>query len=175
MSNWKNGAGMALALAAGLAVTWPATAQNTVDWGAQALVGIEEVPDVNVEISVDRDALDLQEHIRVRVYDPDVVDTAMVFTSTRHGVLVVRCTAWDDRGRIVGRVRVKVPSRGLRYVRARDIGHGRDFIGSAMCSTGGGGLLGSVVLVGGEFSDLRVVQSDGERGSLIRFPLIATF
>ena len=99
-----------------------------------------------------------------------MIDTAMALTNTRTGTAVAVCTGFDDEGRRLGRVRVKIPAKGVRWFLASDFARGRGFIGHVKCQTEGH-LLGSAVLLGAGTTDLRVVQGEGDRAANIDFAL----
>jgi hypothetical protein len=159
-------------LAAGLAVTAALTApvQARPERAAAALDAVSD-PEA---IEVDRDAVDLRTHIRDRSLDPDSVDTAVVFTNTRSTPALVKCVGFDDRGHIVGAARTRVPGNGLRYLRASDIAHDRDFVGSVLCKSNGR-VIGSALLVGAQLTDLEVRERSAKQRTVLRFPLVATY
>ncbi len=137
---------------------------------AQSEIAIDPAETVEVE----RDGVQLHDQIRDHRPDLDTVDTALVFTAVRSRRTVVKCTGYDDNGHVVGAVRLRVPGRGLRYVLASDISHGRDFVGSVVCKTSGK-ILPSAVLLGRGITDLGVEQAEGDYSVIIRFPLVVTF
>ncbi len=128
----------------------------------------------NPGIEVDRDARELQAEIRPRPDEPDVADTALVFTNVGGRDQMVKCVGFDSDGHPVGRIWLKLPALGLRYALASDLSRDRDFIGSAHCS-GGANVVGSVVLLGPDLTDLPVLQPKVGQSGRIRFPLVATF
>ena len=159
-------------LAAGLAVTAVLAAPAQAG-PAGEVAAVDAVADQEA-IEVDRDAVDLRTHIRDRSLNPDSVDTAVVFTNTRATPALVKCVGFDDRGRIVGAARTRVPGNGLRYLRASDIAHDRDFVGSVLCKSNGR-VVGSALLVGAHLTDLEVRERRRRTWTLLRFPLVATY
>ncbi len=165
------------------------SASRTLRRGAAALLGAvcllllpqqipaqSEIPaaDPTEAVDVERDGPELNDRIRDHRPDLDTVDTALVFTAVRSARSTVKCVGYDDNGRIVGTVRLRIPGRGLRYVLASDISRGRDFVGSAVCKTSGR-ILPSAVLLGPGITHLGVVQGEGDYSAIMRFPLIASF
>lgn len=140
-----------------------ATAQNEV-----------EPRSPNDEVEVDRVGVELLDRLPPRPDDVDRVDTALVFTNSGWGSKRVRCVAFDDDGRAVGRVRLSVPSQGLRYVLASDLSDGRDFVGSAQCSSSGH-ITGSAIWLGPGITDLTVRQGALDGWTRIRFAVVATY
>lgn len=125
-------------------------------------------------VDVDRDGPQLHAQIRDHRPDLDTVDTALVFTAVRPAPAVVRCRGYNDNGRLVGTVRLRVPGRGLRYVLASDISRGRDFVGSVVCKTSGK-ILPTAVLLAHGITDLGVERGEGDYSAVMLFQLVATF
>jgi len=123
---------------------------------------------------IDRDAADLPTVIRPRPVDVDVVDTAMVFTNTSALDRRIVCVGLDKQGTPVGRVLVKLPALGLRYVLASDLSNGADFVGSAQCSSHST-VKGSAIFLGPGITDLSVGNIAGRRIGRIRFHVVATY
>lgn len=113
--------------------------------------------DINREIS--RDAVELADLIRPQpVPDPDILETAIVFTNVINRAAKVICVAHDQNGQPVGHVTVRIPPQGLRFVRGSDLSDGKDFIGHAKCK-GEGALRISGFLISNGLTDLPVNQS----------------
>ncbi|MCP4040239.1 MAG: hypothetical protein GY733_25060 [bacterium] len=131
---------------------------------AEELEGIEEV-----EISREVDELPND----VEPADPDVANTALVFTNMSRVTTWVKCVGYNMNGEPIGRTATVLPPLGLRYVRASDISNGVDFIGQVQCAARGR-VVGSVVFVGPGLTDLPVHNgAPGHRR--IRFPLVAHY
>ncbi|MFQ5514086.1 MAG: hypothetical protein ACE5FG_06560 [Myxococcota bacterium] len=130
---------------------------------------------VAVDAEIDRDAADLRAVVADGPADARLVDTALVFTGGRLRGAQIKCAAFDSNGRVIGVARLRVPRRGLRYVRASDLSGGDAFVGSVVCKTDGR-VLGSIVVLGSRLlTDLRVVQRSGYGSDAIRFPLVLTY
>ncbi|MEM7410313.1 MAG: hypothetical protein AAF430_08775 [Myxococcota bacterium] len=129
--------------------------------------------DTRDAVEVDRDGVALIDAIRVPEPDRDVADTAIVLTNFGPRDQKVVCGGFNKNGRAVGRVWVKVPAHGLRYVLASDLADDLDFIGSAQCAASGN-IRGSAIFLGPGLTDLPVQQIHGAAGRL-RFPLVATY
>ncbi len=127
-------------------------------------------------IDVDRSAAELADVLKrpVDPVDPDLVETALVFTTEGERGVVV-CAAHDSNGNLLGTLRVRVPANGLRYLRGRDFSGGADYVGSANCRFKGP-VVGSAFLLGPGFSDLpaRQRKHDWRRGQII-FPVVASY
>lgn len=123
---------------------------------------------------VDRDVADLPTEIRPRPIDVDVVDTALVFTNTANVDRRIVCVGFDKQGQKVGRVLVKLPALGLRYVLASDLADGQDFVGSAQCATHAT-VRGSAIFLGPSITDLSVDNIAGRWLGRIRFHVVATY
>jgi len=71
----------------------------------------------------------------------------------------VFCAAYDANGHALGRAAMRVPAKGLRYLRASDLSSGIDYVGQVRCRTGNEGVQGSAFLVSaGGVTDLPVSQ-----------------
>ncbi len=124
-----------------------------------------------VEISREIDTL--PDDIEPKPDDPDVADTALVFTNLSRRTAWVKCVGFDKNGEAVGRTKTDIPPLGLRYMRASDISNGVDFIGQVQCKPIGL-VVGSVVFIGPGLTDLPV--RNGRLGeSRIVFPLVAHY
>jgi len=153
-------AGILAVSAALLAIAPSAAAQDMLESG-----------DAGIEIT--RDALELRHDLRPRPDEPDVADTALVFTNEGGSSARVRCVAFNSRGHAIGRAWLAVPGLGLRYVLASDMAHGRDFVGQVQCAAPVR-IKGSAVLLGADVTDLPAFQIQGTFGRL-RFPVVATY
>jgi hypothetical protein len=143
-------------------------------WLSPPVASAQEDVAATIEwIEIDRDAVALQDELRVRDIDRDVADTALVFTNLGGLDARVRCVAFDRNGRPIGRAWVKLPSLGLRYVLASDISRNRDFIGHAQCGAPAT-VEGTAVFLGPGLTDLPSIQPTGNYGR-IRFPLVTTY
>lgn len=127
-----------------------------------------------VEREIARDATDLRDVVRPVPVDRDRVDSVLVFHNSARATGAVHCVAWDANGRPVGRFRVKVPGRGLRYVLASDASDGRDFVGSVQCSSPHL-VIGSAFLLAPGLTALPAVQTEADGLVRLRFPAVATY
>ncbi|HEC15191.1 MAG TPA: hypothetical protein ENI99_01245 [Sedimenticola sp.] len=125
------------------------------------------------EIEIDRGPEELQAVLRPRP-DLDTTDTALVFNNALHKTAVVRCVAFGANGHALGRVRIKIPGNGLRFIRASDLANGLDFIGSARCSARGK-IVPSAFIVGRILTDTPAKAAFDWPVTRMRFPAIATF
>ena len=107
--------------------------------------------------------------------DTDVANTALVFNNASRHDTVVLCVGYDGDGNVLGRKAAKVPSQGVRYLRASDLSDGADFVGSALCKARGHIIPSAVFLAPGAITKLDVLPTKGKRSTRIRFPLIATY
>lgn len=149
-----------------LALTLPTTA------GAQ---DAETVPVIEVE----RLALELRDRIeRPPEEDPDLADTALVFTNVMNRDALVRCRAFDGDGDVIGRARLRVPPRGVRWLLASDLSQGEDFIGSTHCFVTTR-VRGTAVFIGPGLTDLPAGPNPDLvselRGHRLAFPLVAHY
>lgn len=125
------------------------------------------------EVEISREIDTLPNEIEPQPEDPDLADTALVFTNMSRRTAAVKCVAFNKNGRPVGRTRTIIPPLGLRYVLASDMSDGVDFVGQVQCSPHGP-VVGSVVFIGPAVTDLPV--RNGRLGeSRIRFPLVAHY
>ncbi len=133
---------------------------------------VSAAEDLPPEVEIDRDSL--ARDLRPRP-DDDTVDTALVFTNLGTGHRVAKCIGFDEWGRAVGRVRFRIPSRGLRYVLASDLSQGADFVGRVNCKADGR-VFGSGFLLGAQLTDVPALNHHrGFQSSQIDFPVVATF
>lgn len=159
---WNAGTLLASAALLALAIAPNAAAQDMLDRGG----------DDGIEIT--RDAADLPHDLRPRPpEDADVTDTALVFTNETGSAARVRCVGFNKNGAGVGRAWVAIPARGLRYILASDLSHGRDFVGQVQCAAPVR-VKGTAVLLGQDVTDLPAMQVKGSFGRL-RFPVVATY
>jgi hypothetical protein len=132
----------------------------------------DEISEIEV-VTISRDIDTLPSEIEPQPEDPDLADTALVFTNMDRRSAGVICVGFNKNGRAVGRTATRIPPLGLRYVLASDISNGVDFIGQVQCSPRGN-VVGSVVFIGPAVTDLPV--RNGKLGkSRIRFPLVAHY
>jgi len=153
-----------LAVLASLLVSSTVVAQR--DTRKEELATVEALEEVVVE----RDADTLADLVRRAPDEPDVVDTAMVFTNDAAGDREVRCVVWSKGGEPVARFRVKVPRKGLRYALLSDVLGDRDLVGSTRCRHRGR-VTGSAFLIGVAFSDL----PSSNRRFGISYPVTASY
>lgn len=134
-----------------------------------------EIPEPG-DIEIEREAAMLFDEIRADPVDPSFIETALVFTNARRLPAKLRCAAFNQQGDGVGRVWVKLPPKGLRYVLASDFSDGKPFIGSARCIARGD-VIGSAMLLGPNLTDVKVRQRFDRNNGIthITFPLIAVY
>ena len=129
-----------------------------------------------VEIEIDRDSTELSGLLTgAPLPKPSVaplLDTAMVFTSVHGAEVWANCSARDAKGELRGRVRVRIPSFGVRFFLASDIVEERGFVGSVLCSAPGY-ITGTEVMLGVVTSDIEVKQDNQVTVSNILFPVTA--
>jgi hypothetical protein len=149
-------------------------------WLSAPVASAEEAATAADEwIEIERDAVTLQDELRVRDIDRDVADTALVFTNLGNTDGYAHCMAFDGDGRRIGRARVKLPALGVRYLLASDISRGRDFIGHAQCGAAVT-VKGTAIFLGPGLTDLPSMQPSIQPAATalygrIRFPLVATY
>jgi hypothetical protein len=123
-----------------------------------------------------RDASDLVDVVRPDIEDKDVTDTVLLFTNKTSAAKRVKCIAFNKNGRAIGRAWLSVPGFGLRYAFASDVAHDLDFVGHVQCYVGADVIGSSLLLAGGQVTDLPVdngaMTSQGRR---ILFPVAATY
>ncbi|MBW2420513.1 MAG: hypothetical protein JRH19_18370 [Deltaproteobacteria bacterium] len=135
--------------------------------GAQKLTAVDPGPEIV------RDTAALSHDLRPRpIDDPDVADTALIFTNKGSDARVF-CVGFDKEGDPVGRAWLKLPRLGLRYMLASDLSHDRDFVGHVQCSAPGQ-VKGSSVFLGPGLTDLPVIQTKRGVGRMT-FLLVATY
>jgi hypothetical protein len=155
---------LAVLLAAG-----PALAQDASIARAAELSVAVEVPDAP---EIARDGGELAADLRSATdRDRDVADTALVFNNPGTGPAAVGCRGFDARGDYVGGAIVRIPARGLRYLRASDLSNGADFVGSAVCHSTSRLVAEAVLLAPSGATNLRVQQ----RRLQVRFPVVASY
>ena len=111
----------------------------------------EDASPAGVEIT--RDAVELQDVLEPR-HDIDFTDSAVVFTNASHRTARVSCVGYNGNGRVVGRIWMKVPARGVRFALASDLSHDADFVGSAQCWTRSRVIGSAFLLRPGDVTDL---------------------
>lgn len=132
----------------------------------------DEIRDIEI-VTISREIDTLPTEIEPQPEDPDLADTALVFTNMSRRNAGVVCVGFNKNGEPVGRTATRIPPLGLRYILASDISDGVDFIGQVQCSPHGR-VVGSVVFIGPAVTDLPV--RNGKLGkSRIRFPLVAHY
>ena len=149
--------------------------------GASGVAGAQSLAAATVEVAsaapvlvteVDRSPNELSDRLRTHP-DRDVVDTALVFTNYSGRVAYIKCRALDGGGHTIGAVRLRVPAHGVRFALASDASHGRDFVGSVRCAVYGHVVPSAIVLGPGALTDVKAIKQN--RGTQIRFPLVATY
>ncbi len=139
-----------------------------------AAVEVQPIEQIAVaEVEVSRNADELQAVLRPHP-DLDIVNTVLVFNNALRATAVVRCVAYGANGRPLGRVKVKIPGNGLRFILASDLANGRDFIGSARCSSVGK-IIPSAFIVGRGLTDAPVKSTQGWPGTKMHFPVVVTY
>jgi hypothetical protein len=100
----------------------------------------------------------------------------LIFTNKTNTRRPVKCVAFGKNGDPVGRAWLRVPGLGLRYAFASDIANNLDFVGHVQCYVGADVIGSSLLLAGGQVTDLPVdngaMVSTGRR---ILFPVAATY
>ena len=129
-----------------------------------------------IEVEIDRSSAQLSDLLTGTPNPhPDVasfLDTAMIVTSVADGPKIVRCHAKNDNGVIAGRIRMYVPSGGLRFFLASDIVHQRGFVGSVICEAPSL-VVGSEIMLGVITSDIEVHQDHRAGSTIMLFPVTA--
>jgi len=100
------------------------------------------------------------------------LDTAMALTNVGANDTVVRCHARNRQGDVIGRIRVKVPSMGLRFFLASDIVDQRGYVGSVICAARGH-VVGTEIMLGVLQTDIEVHQDFSAGFSTLLFPVSA--
>ena len=126
------------------------------------------------EVEVDRPATEILDDLRPDA-DRDSVDTAILFTNVRATNAVVRCSAYDHEGELIGRTITRVPPLGLRFVRGSDLSGGADFLGQARCSSAQGILVSAILAAPAGLSDLPVRNVDLDGTNSYRLPVVTSF
>lgn len=134
-------------------------------------IEMEEI-DVN-EIEINHSDAVLKDTLRPHP-DHDVVDTALVFNNALSAPTIVHCVAYSANGNPLGRGRVKIEGRGLKFMRASDLANGRDYIGSVRCKARGK-VLPSAFIVGAVLTDTKAKAKFDWPGTRIIFPAVATY
>ncbi len=128
------------------------------------------------EVDIGREEVQLRVDITDAIErDVDVANTALVFNNTGRIATTVVCVAFDGNGDILGRGRTRIPSHGVKYLRASDLADGVDFIGSAVCKARGRVTATAIFLAPGAITDVNIKQRRQNRSTHMRFPLIATY
>ena len=156
--------------------------RNCLGWISAGLllaspVAAQELTATDVGPEIVRDAATLVDVIRPHPDDPDIADTALIFTSKSQSRGRAVCRAFDKNGNVVGRAWLKVPGLGLRYALASDIANDLDFVGSVQCWASTNLIGSAVLLAAGELTDLPVENGrfSAVRGRRVLFPLVATY
>ena len=156
-----------LALAAALCLLLSTTA-------AQAGNRDQLMPAPDAEImELERDAAELADALRDRPTDPDVADTALVFTNFEAERQRVLCAGFDANGAVVGWAHTAIPGHGVRYLLASDLSQGLDYVGHAQCAATRW-VRGTAIFLGPGLTDLPSTAVRGRFGR-IKFPLVATY
>ncbi len=132
----------------------------------------DDLRSADPEVTVDRSGTELQALLRPRP-DVDLIDTAMVFNNPRPDKAQVWCVAFGYSGAPVGRIRLEIPARGVRFFLASDIANNLDFIGSAQCHSRNQ-VFPSAFVVGAAFSDAPALAHHHWDRTTVRFPVIVT-
>ena len=129
-----------------------------------------------IEIEIDRDTNQLSDLLSgAALPSPGVaaiLDTAMVFTSAHPAETTVYCSANDKNGVTVGRVRVRIPTMGVRFFLASDIVEENGFVGTVICSATGF-IIGTQVVLGAVTTDIAVQQDFRAGVTNVLFPVTA--
>lgn len=125
-------------------------------------------------IEITRSATDLQDVLRDRPSDPNVLDTALILTNQNGKASKARCVAFNHSGNAVGRAWVRIPGNGMRIVLASDITLGGNFVGSVRCKARGH-VVGSAFIIGAAFSDAQVKNATAWEQSRISAPVVVAF
>ena len=135
-------------------------------------VEVAQVSDAT-EIEIDRGEAELRDTLRPHP-DNDVIDTALVFTNGLETPTSVHCVAFSENGQALGRAWVRIPGRGLRFMRASDLANGRDFIGSAKCKARGK-VIPTAFIVGLGLTDTKAKATIDWTGTQMIFPAVVTY
>ncbi len=139
-----------------------------------AAVEVQPIEEIAVaEVEVSRDADELRAALRPHP-DLDIVNTVLAFNNAFPARTAVRCAAYGINGHPLGRVKVKIPGNGLRFILASDLANGRDFVGSARCSSVGK-IIPSAFIVGRGLTDAPVKSTQGWPGTKMHFPVVVTY
>ncbi len=129
-----------------------------------------------MEIEVNRDANELSDLLSgaalPKPHVASILDTALVFTSVHGSETTAYCHANDKNGVTLGRVRVRIPAKGIRFILSSDIVEARGFVGSVVCSAAGY-VLGTEVMLGVVTTDIPVHQDYRAGVSNLLFPVTA--
>ena len=129
-----------------------------------------------MEIEVNRNANELSDLLSGAAlpapHVASILDTALVFTSVHGSETTAYCHANDKNGVIVGRVRVRIPAKGVRFILSSDIVEERGFVGSVVCNAAGY-VLGTEVMLGVVTTDIPVQQEYRAGVSNLLFPVTA--
>ena len=110
-------------------------------------------------VEIDRNGMDLRNELDVRPDDRDTTDTAIVASNLSDRPARVTCTAFNANGKKLGSAGMRVPGKGLRYLRASDLANGVDYVGQVRCRTRNESVQGSALLIGaGGVANLPVLQ-----------------
>lgn len=132
----------------------------------------------DTEIEIDRDANELSDLlVSVDVARSDVaslLDTAMIITNVGNSGTIARCHANNRNGVLVSRIRVRIPSGGLRFFLMSDlVRQPLGFVGSVICNVPGHAV-GSEIMLGVVTTDVDVQQDYSAGSTSILFPVAAT-
>lgn len=129
-----------------------------------------------MEIEINRSVNELSDLLSgaalPKLHVASILDTALVFTSVHSSEKTAYCHANDKNGVTVGRVRVRIPAKGIRFFLASDIVEERGYVGSVVCSATGY-VLGTAVMLGVVITDIPVQQDYRAGVSNLLFPVTA--
>lgn len=132
----------------------------------------------DTEIEIDRDAIELADLlVGADVASSSVaslLNTAMIITNVGDSDTIARCHANNRNGVPVSRIRVHIPSSGVRFFLMSDlVRQPRGFVGSVVCQVPGHAV-GSEIMLGIITTDVDVQQDYRAGVTSILFPVTAT-
>ena len=101
-------------------------------------------------------------------------DTAIVFTSLFGSAQLVRCTARDGDGNIIGRSVTRVPAYGVRFVRASDLGNGQAYLGRVRCRSSRQMITSAFIVTAGGITAARVREHQHDGTIYAHVPVTVT-
>ena len=139
------------------------------------LFGVANAEEANVP-EILRDGIALADELMVRPEDRDTTDTAIVASNMGPRPALVICSAFNANGNVLGAARMRVPRRGLRYLRASDLSNGVDYVGQVRCRSANANIFGSAFLIGpGGVTNLPVQQQTVNGSAHIQAVVTASF